>query len=142
MGEAFGHDSRVRVDQGLEVAIEADVESQGTKLTPLDGQITTATTTTLVTASAGKVLLLKRAAFSVDVSQINTNGTFHFIIIDNSDGVHKFGGVWNPKTSAIYGGNVAPDFLKSGTAKAIKFLTPTGFTDKLDWELFYQEVDA
>ena len=141
-GEASGHDSRVRVDHEIEVGITADLESQGTELTPRDDQITTATTTTLITASAGKVLLLKRAAFSVDVDQENANGTFHFIIVDVGDNSRKFGGVWNPKTGAMYGGNVSPDYLQSGTAKTIKFVTPTGFSDKLDWEVLYQEIDA
>ena len=140
--EAKGHNSRVRLDQEVEVGIEFDAEFQGTELTPRDGQITSATTTTLITASAGKVLLLKRAAFSVDVDQSNVNGTFHFIIVDSGNNSRKFGGTWNPKTGAIYGGNVSPDFLKSGTAKTIKLLTPTGFGDKLDWEVLYQEIDA
>jgi hypothetical protein len=141
-GEAFGHNTRVRVDNEIEVGISADIESQGTELTPRDGQITTAATTTLITAGAGKVLLLKRAAFSVDSDQTNANGTFHFIIVDADDNSRKFGGVWNPKTGAIYGGNVSPDYLQSGTAKTIKIVTPTGFADKLDWEVLYQEIDA
>lgn len=138
----FGFNERVDIAEEITVGIEADIEFQGTELTPRDGQIITATTTTLITASAGKVLLLKRAAFSIDVDQSNANGTFHFIIVDSGDNSRKFGGIWNPKTSAIYGGNTAPDFLKSGTAKTIKLVTPTGFSDKVDWEVLYQEVDA
>lgn len=137
----FGFSRIVRLAEIITVGIQAEAEMQGTELTPRNGQITTATTTTLITASAGKVLLLKRAAFSVDASQSNANGTFHFIIVDSGDNSRKFGGVWNPQTGAIYGGNVSPDFLQSGTAKTIKLLTPTGFSDKLDWEVSYQEVD-
>lgn len=137
----FGFSRIVRLAEIISIGIQAEAEMQGTELTPRDGQITTAATTTLITAAAGKVLLLKRAAYSVDVDQANVNGTFHFIIVDSGDNSRKFGGAWNPKTGAIYGGNVSPDFLQSGTAKTIKILTPTSFSNKLDWEVLFQEVD-
>ena len=136
-----GHESRVSIDEEISVGIEANVESQGTKLSSVDGQITTATTTTLLTASAGKVILIKRCSYSIDVDQSNANGSFKIQGKDGSDVAQSMSKVWNPKTSAEYGVNVAPDYVETGTAKTVEIVTPTGFTDKLDWVLLYQEID-
>lgn len=138
----FGINARVDIAEEITVGLEADIESQGTQLETIDGQATDDGTKTLLTASANKVLLVKRVELAVDIDQENANGPFKFQVIDGADAAQVITKTWNPKTGATYGQNVSPDFVKSGTAKSVELVIPTGFTDKLDWIVHYQEVDA
>jgi len=142
MREGFGHSQRVAIDEEFTVGIEADVEVLGTELEPFSGQITSATTTTLATASAGKVFLIKRCQYAVNVNQAIVDDPFEIQYVDADNNTKTIDTMFNPQTGASYGINVVPDFYKGGTAKTIKIVTPTGFTDKLNWTLAVQEVDA
>ena len=137
-----GHSLRVAVDEEFTVGIEADIEVLGTELEPFSGQITSAATTTLATAAAGKVFLIKRCQYAVNVSQAIADNPFEIQYVDADNNTKTIDVMFNPQTGASYGINVVPDFFKGGTAKIIKIVTPAGFTDKLNWTLGVQEVDA